>query len=178
MSCNSLIHRSCFTFTLRSGIELRKLRSELTGRSVECSPLSPLAYTLHSRRELHRTSPLVVWLGCLHVQLLLSERTKAKCTRGRSHGRLGNPRGLTSSIGLQCPISLIYQTPSSQAEPFPGPDSSFPPSSLSSRAHWVLASLRWLFCQGMRNSVVITEGDTRRAPWRASLRMPISSLLP
>lgn len=61
--------------------------------------------------ELHRTSPLVVWLGCLHVQLLLSERTKAKCTRGRSHGRLGNPRGLTSSIGLQCPVSSSTRPP-------------------------------------------------------------------
>ena len=169
------VHRSCFTRYLKEWNRITKTQIRTHGAVSRVFPF--VTPGLYPAQPSYTARRLVVWLGCLHVQLLLSERTKAKCTRGRSHGRLGNPRGLTSSIGLQCPVSLIYQTPSSQAEPFPGPESSFPPSSLSSRAHWVLASLRWLFCRGMRDSVVITEGDTRRAPWRASLRMPISSLL-
>ena len=175
------VHRSCFTRYLKEWNRIKKTQIRTHGAVSRVFPfVTPGLYPAQPTRATpHVASRRVVGLSARSASSLRENQSEVhlKCTRGRSHGRLGNPRGLTSSIGLQCPVSLIYQTPSSQAEPFPGPDSSFPPSSLSSRAHWVLASLRWLFCQGTRDSVVITEGVTRRAPWRASLRMPISSLL-
>jgi hypothetical protein len=171
------VHRSCFTRYLKEWNRITKTQIRTHGAVSRVFPfVTPGLYPAQPTRATpHVASRRVVGLSARSASSLRENQSEVHPRTFARQARKSPRAHFVDWIAVS--RLLIYQTPSSQAEPFPGPDSSFPPSSLSSRAHWVLASLRWLFCQGMRDSVVITEGDTRRAPWRASLRMPISSLL-
>ena len=170
------VHRSCFTRYLKEWNRITKTQIRTHGAVSRVFPfVTPGLYPAQPSYTARRLSSCG-WVVCTFSFFSPREPKRSAPADVRTAGS-EIPAGSLRRLDCSVPSTLIYQTPSSQAEPFPGPDSSFPPSSLSSRAHWVLASLRWLFCRGMRDSVVITEGDTRRAPWRASLRMPISSLL-
>jgi hypothetical protein len=117
VSCNSLRTQELFhSITLRSGIELRKLRSELTGRSVECSPLSPLAYTLRSRATPHVASRRVVGLSARSASSLRENQSEVHPRTFARQARKSPRAHFVDWIAVS--RLLIYQTPSSQAEPF------------------------------------------------------------